>query len=144
MILAKTGAVLFILWGLIHILGGSLILASVTGNPDAGYAFYDEAATGYSALAGSVLGYLAFSFAWIGAVVAWIGLRYNWRNSSLGLALNFALVGLTDFGLVVFLVLPGFLSWLEASPGLVLFAGAAICAVIAYTTATETLPEVQT
>lgn len=141
MTFAKTGAVLFILWGVIHIVGGSLILTAVTGNPDAGYAFYDEAATGYSTLAGGVLGYLAFSFAWIGAVVAWVGLAYNWRNSTRGLALNLALVGLTDLGLVVFLVLPGFLSWTEASPGLVLFAGAAICSGIGCQTNLRALPD---
>jgi len=132
---AKTGAVLFILWGAIHILGGSAILAAAVSSPDAGYATYDPAAAGYTGLAGDVLAYLAWGFVWIGAVVAFIGFRYNWQNSEAGLALNTALVGLTDLGLVLFLVLPGHLGWAEASPGLVLLAGAAFFGGIACRTA---------
>ena len=124
--LAKTGAVLFVLWGVLHMLGGAAILAAAAGSPDAGYATYDPAASGYTALAGDVLAYLAWGFAWIGALVAWVAIRYNWRNSEAGLALNTVLVGLTDLGLLLFLVLPGHLGWAEASPGLALFAAAAL------------------
>jgi hypothetical protein len=123
---AKTGAVFFILWGLLHILGGSMILMAVGESPAAGYAIYEESTAGYTQLAGSVLGYLAYSFIWVAVVVTYVGIRYNWRNSAAGLMLNTALVGLTDVGLIIFLVLPGFVGWGEASPGLVLFAGGAI------------------
>jgi hypothetical protein len=123
---AKTGAVFFILWGLLHILGGSVILMAVGESAEAGFAIYEESTAIYTELAGSVLGYLAYSFIWIAVVVTYIGIRYNWRNSEAGLMLNTALVGLTDLGLIIFLVLPGFVGWGEAAPGLVLFIGGAI------------------
>lgn len=123
---AKTGAVFFIFWGLLHILGGSMILMAVGESAAAGFAIYEESTATYTELAGSVLGYLAYSFIWIAVVVTYVGIRYNWRNSEAGLMLNTALVGLTDLGLIIFLVLPGFVGWGEAAPGLVLFAGGAI------------------
>lgn len=123
---AKIGAVSFVLWGLLHIAGGGIILLAVADSPTQGYAIYQDSATVYTPLAGSVLGYLAYGFVWIAVLVTYIGIRYNWQNSQHGLALNTVLVGLTDVGLVVFLVWPGFISWGEASPGLLLFAGGVI------------------
>ena len=73
-----------------------------------------------------MLGYLAYSFVWIAVVVTFVAIKYNWHNSEQGLMLNTALVGLTDLGLVMFLVLPGFVSWGEAAAGLVLFIGAIV------------------
>ncbi len=123
---AKIGAVFFILWGLIHIIGGGAILLAVAESPAQGFAVYGDTVSTYTQLAGSVLGYLAYGFVWIAVLVTYIGVRYNWHNSQTGLALNTALVGMTDVGLLLFLVIPGFLSWGNASPGLLLFAGAVV------------------
>ncbi len=122
---AKTGAALFILWGLIHVIGGGMILAALFDGPANAYGLYQNAAGSYPPIAGSVLGYLAYGFIWIGALVAVVGAISNWRNSAMGLALNTALVGLTDFGLVFFLVIPGYVSWAEASVGIIIFLVAA-------------------
>ncbi|MDX1381417.1 MAG: hypothetical protein R3233_09870 [Xanthomonadales bacterium] len=123
---AKIGAMLFVFWGLLHVVGGGAILSAALASPDRGFAFYDPAAADYSRLAGDVLAYLAFGFVWIGLLVTAVGARYNWRNDRQALALNTALVGCTDLGLVLFLVWPGHLSWLQASPGLLSFAGAVL------------------
>lgn len=123
---AKIGAVFFVLWGLLHIVGGGAILAAVADSPSQGFAVYEESSAVYTELAGAVLGYLAYGLVWIGALVTYVGVRYNWQNSSNGLALNTVLVGLTDLGLVIFLIWPGFVSWGEASPGLLLFAGGVV------------------
>ena len=123
---AKTGAVFFILWGVLHIIGGGAILAALSDSPEAGFAIYQESAASYTELAGGVLGYLAFTFVWIAAAVTYVAIRYNWRNSQDGLMLNTALVGFTDLGLIIFLVLPGFLGWADAAPGLLLFIGGAV------------------
>jgi hypothetical protein len=123
---AKTGAVFFVLWGLLHIVGGGAILAAVAESPAQGFAVYEQSAGTYTELAGSVLGYLAYGFVWIAVLVTYVGVRYNWQNSQHGLALNTVLVGLTDLGLVIFLIWPGFISWGQAAPGLVLFAGGVI------------------
>lgn len=123
---AKFGAVFFILWGLLHIVGGGAILVAVAESPAQGFALYEESSAVYTQLTGSVLAYLAYGFVWIATLVTYIGVRYNWHNSRNGLALNTVLVGLTDLGLLIFLVWPGFVSWGEASPGLILFVGGVI------------------
>lgn len=137
--LAKIGATFFVLWGLLHVVGGAAILLAALETADHGFAFYDPLATNYTKLAGDVLAYLAFGFTWIGAVVTLVGARYNWRNSRNGLMLNTTLVGLTDLGLILFLVWPGHLSWVEASPGLLLFVGAAVFGGIACQSAHATI-----
>jgi hypothetical protein len=109
------------LWGLLHILGGGVILAALGDSPEAGFAVYQQSGGTYPPLAGTVLGYLAYGFAWTGLLVILVAAIGNWRNSAPSLALNTALVGFTDLGLVNFLLLPGYVGWAEASPGLVLF-----------------------
>jgi len=132
---AKIGAVLFVLWGLMHAVGGGMILAALSDGPAAAYGVYRDAIGSYPPIAGSVLGYLAYCFIWIGALVAVVAAISNWRNSALGLALNTALVGLTDIGLVVFLVLPGHVTWTEASVGIVVFLAAVLFGGLACTSA---------
>ena len=117
---AQIGAVCFVLWGLLHLAGGSMILISLSESPDKGFAYYQHSEAPFPGLAGSVLGYLSYFVLWLGALVAFIGVRYNWRNHECGLALNTLLVLLTEIGLVIFLILPGYVPWTEASPGLLL------------------------
>lgn len=123
---AKIGAVFFVLWGILHIVGGGAIIAAAAESPAQGFAIYERSSADYTELAGAILSYFAYGLGWIGVLVTYIAVRYNWHNSANGLALNTVLVGLTDLGLIIFLVWPGFLSWGDASPGLVLFAGGVV------------------
>jgi hypothetical protein len=135
-LLAKTGATLFILWGLLHIAGGLTLLLT-------GFEAYGQPASAFPPVAIAVLQYLAFLLLAIAIAVIYCGVRLNWRNHPLGLAINTLLVGVADLGLAGFLVLPGFVSWLEASPGLVLFALALTTATLACrsTHASSELPQ---
>jgi len=123
---ARIAAALFIAWGLMHMVGGAMILFALTDGPEIGSAVYHDAMGPFPPVAGAALSYLAYSFLWLGALVAIIGATSNWHNSARGLALNTALVGLTDLGQVCFMVLPGYVAWTEAAGGLLLFAAAAI------------------
>lgn len=123
---AKIGAVCFVLWGLLHILGGIVILMAVGESPAEGFAVYRESSAEYTELAGDILGYLAYGFVWLGLVVGYVGIRQNWNNSMAGLTLNTAVVAFVELGAIVFLILPGHLSWGEAAPGLILFLGGTI------------------
>jgi hypothetical protein len=129
--LARTGAILFVLWGLLHVVGGGAILLALGDGAASGFAVYQSSTGTYPPLAGAVLGYLAFTFVWIGAAVTVVGVRLNWRNSAAGLALNTVIAGLTDIGLVVFLVFPGYVTWPEASIGIALLLAAAFVSGIA-------------
>lgn len=123
---ARIGATFFILWGLLHVAGGMSILWAVSESPEQGFAIYEKSSAPYTLLAGSILSYLAYSLVWIGVIVTIVGIRYNWNNNRYGLMINTTLIGMTDLGLIAFLVLPGFVSWAEAASGLLLLVGAVI------------------
>ncbi|MEP3274774.1 MAG: hypothetical protein ABJO38_00135, partial [Stappiaceae bacterium] len=110
----------FILWGILHLVGGGMILMAAWNDPDAGFAAYSTASGGYDALAGDILGYFAYGLVALGAIAAIIGVRGNLKNDETALLANTVLVLLTEIGLIVFLLLPDHLSLLDASPGLIL------------------------
>lgn len=125
------GAVAFMLWGLLHVIGGASILFALLEGPANGYSVYQNHDGNYTALSGAILGYFAFLLLCIGGAVFITGLKYNWHNSQTGLAVNTALAGITDVGLVIFLLLPGFVTMVEASLGLLLLVIGAIAGGIA-------------
>ncbi len=118
---AKVGAVFYALWGLLHIVGGLAILATLQTSAAAGFSLFAATQADYPPLAAAILGFHAFNIFWIGLLVTVIAVRLNWNNDRLGAYLNFALAGCADLGLVVFLLAPGFVTWWEASQGLGLF-----------------------
>jgi hypothetical protein len=114
---AKIGAVFYLLWGLLHILGGFLMLSA--SSVDLGS--YLQVLMGeQSALADittnntvatsatlQVFAYHAFNLMWLGVLVSVIAIVSNWKNQASGFWVNLALVGLIDLGLIVFMVVPG-------------------------------------
>ncbi len=119
--LAKAGAVAFGLWGALHVVGGAGILAGLSRGVAEGYGVYQNADGPFPAVAGAVLGYLAYAFLCLGLAATIIAIRWNWRNSEAGLAVNTVMIGLTEIGLVVFLILPGYVPVSEALPGFVFY-----------------------
>ena len=124
--LARGGAVCFILWGALHIVGGGMILLALQQGPAAGFAAYRAPDAVYPALAGAILAYFAYGLVCIGAAVAAVAVLLNWKNSQLGLVVNTVLTGLTEAGLILFLLIPGYVPLLQALPGLLLFGGAMV------------------
>lgn len=124
--LAKGGAVCFVLWGALHVVGGGMLLLALQQGPEAGFAAYRAPEAAYSALAGAILGYFAYGLVCIGGAVAVIAVRLNWKNSQSGLAANTVLIGLTEVGLILFLLIPGYVPFAQALPGLLLLAGALV------------------
>jgi len=122
----RIGSAFFVLWGLVHVLGGTSILLALHDGADAAYAAYRNSSGAHDALSGSILGYFAYLLVCIGMAVAVVGATLNRRNSRAGLAINTAVVAVTEIGLLYFLVVPGFVSWGEASVGLVPFVLAAV------------------
>ncbi|MCP5145735.1 MAG: hypothetical protein H6978_13080 [Gammaproteobacteria bacterium] len=129
--LAMISALMFVTWGLLHLAGGALILTRLSEGADAAYSIYAGGEGLYPPLAGSVLGYLAYSFAWTGLLVAAIGGALGRRHSPPALALCTFVGAVTEVGLVLFLVLPGFVSWGEALAGMIIFAIAIVTGGIA-------------
>lgn len=114
---AKIGAVLYLLWGLLHIAGGLLMLSASSVNMGSylqvlmgqqsvltNVSTNSEAATSATM---HVFAYHAFNLTWLGVLVSVIAVVSNWKNQASGFWFNLALVGLIDLGLIVFMVVPG-------------------------------------
>jgi hypothetical protein len=130
---AKTGAVFYALWGLLHVIGGAVQLATLNGEGGAALTRMISSArplgpeaAAVPAAAAAFMGMGAFNILWIGLLVTLIALTMNWRNSRLGYWLNLGIVGATDLGLLVALLLPGTMAWSDGGLGLSLYALALI------------------
>ncbi|CTQ59686.1 hypothetical protein [Roseibium album] len=124
---AKLGAIGFGLWGLLHIAGAGLVLSATLGSgPADGYAIYGYDGGPLPGATGAILAYFAYLLALSGAAALAVAIKLNWSNSQAGLAINSGLVLTIEFGLIVFLIVPGYLSLLESLPGFVFFAIGAI------------------
>lgn len=137
---SRTGAIFYALWGVIHVIGGAVLLqatfsgadaflrAQAGGSAPAPATFSSDART--LTIASGVFAFHAFNLMWIGVVVAVVAMRLNWRNSAAGYWVNLALVGFTDLGLVLFIVGPGVMTWADAWIGPALFVPAWLFATI--------------
>jgi len=118
---AKIGAVFFGLWGLLHTIGGGAMLATSIGGIEDGFGLFLKSAGSDGALANAILQYHSFNILWFGIASTVVAATMNWKNSRPGLYFNLAIAGLADLGLVLFMLLPGYLSWANGSQGIVLF-----------------------
>lgn len=123
----KIGAITFALWGLIHILGGAVILSTAqTGSIQEGLASIVSAMDleNLTAEPGeeirAILSFHAFNILWMGLVSLIIAIRLNWKNSVLGFWFNLMITGFADLGLLLFMV-PEFIPWSEGFIGPLLF-----------------------
>lgn len=102
-IYARAGAVFYVLWGILHIeaarrvygLGQTLEAGMVQAR------IFQDA-------------WNLLFFALFGIVVA---VFYNWKNSRPGFWLNATVVSAGDIGFILFLLLPGYLPWVPAGLG---------------------------
>ncbi len=125
---AKAGAIFYALWGLLHVVGGAVQLATLSGEGGAALtrmissgAPLTEASAQVPAAAARFMGMGAYNILWIGALVTMIATALNWQNSRLGYWLNLGIVGATDLGLLVALLLPGTMAWSDGGLGISLF-----------------------
>lgn len=121
------------LWGLVHVLGGTLLVAAGTGDArDAVLAYATGAApdglTGVAAPAvARLVQFHGFNLAIAGVAVtamAWRALR-RWPT---GVSPSLAVVTVADVGLVAFLLVPGTMAVTDGLPGPMLLAVALVAA----------------
>lgn len=112
----KIGAVLYVLWGLLHIMAAYRIY-------DLGSGVADAALAARIAQAGWNLGIIA-----IFAIV--IAIRLNWRNDRLGYWLNLSVVSAADIGFIVLLLVPGHFPLVQGMLGPALWLLAALFSTI--------------
>jgi hypothetical protein len=116
MVYAKIGSGLYVIWGLLHIvaavqefmLGVTLEFGLVQGKINQG----------------------AWELLFIALTAIIIAVIYNWRNSRMGYWINLLMVSITDIGFVIFVFLPGYVSFATGILGPVFWISAAIFSTI--------------
>ncbi|MFI5186434.1 MAG: hypothetical protein ACHQF0_06905 [Chitinophagales bacterium] len=91
----QTGAVIYILWGLLHLFAGFQVFK-----------------LGAKVEPGTVRGRVyqnALNLACFAVIVMVIAVVYNWKNSPLGYWLNLVLASTTDIGFTICILVPGYL-----------------------------------
>ncbi|MCF7821556.1 MAG: hypothetical protein K9M17_03825 [Mariprofundaceae bacterium] len=133
----KIGAVLYILWGGLHIYFGVWML----------YALYTEGAAAVIAIVGSgvpastlpvsldpvtaaTIGQHAWNILWFGFFAVVVGALLNWKNSLAGYWANLVVVSAADSGFVVAILLPGYIAISDGIEGPLLWIPAVIFSTI--------------
>ena len=100
---AKTGAVVYVLWGLLHIVAAWKVymLGETLDSSMAQARVYQDA-------------WNLLIFAFFGIVVA---VTLNWKNSRYGYWLNFIVISAADIGFIVTVLMPGYLPLMPAGLG---------------------------
>lgn len=120
----KLGAIFYALWGVLHVIGGAVIL---TADARTQVEMFGTAmvAPGTAPEPGpivhAVLSFHAYNLLWMGLLSLIVAILLNWKNSRIGYWINLAIVGAADLGLIVFLLIPGYMSVLDGSLGPVLW-----------------------
>ncbi len=117
----KTSAVLWILWGLVHILAGVMtmkgvlsgdISASIIGIADA--VDPESLTMDYPEAVGAVIGQHGFNLLWIG-LVTFISAFLIWKGNKKAIFLAALTGGLADLGYFLFLDLGGFVNFVPGT-----------------------------
>ena len=115
--LLKIAAILWIIWGLVHVLAGVLTIYLETGAAVAGIAdAIDPTLTvnDYHAAVGAVVNQHGFNLVWIG-LVTFVGAFYIWRRSVVAIFVVALVGGLADVGYLIFMDLGGFVHFIPGT-----------------------------
>ena len=108
----KAGAVLYLLWGLLHI--------------KAAIATYQLGATLEPGLVQGRVYQDAWNLVFFAISVSVIAVLLNWRNSRLGFWLNLGIASVTDIGFIIHVLVPGYIPMFPGIAGPVLWVFAVI------------------
>lgn len=132
--LLKTSAVLWVIWGLVHILAGVLTMFNDTAGAIAGIADAvdpDLLQAAYHGAVGAVINQHGFNLFWIGAFTVTGGI-YIWRQSLTATFLTAVVGGLADVGYFLFMDLGGFVKFVPGTVMTIVSSLAIILSLIAY------------
>lgn len=134
----KVAAILWIIWGLVHIFAGVItdyfILSGDVSGAVAGIADDVDPSTlqmDYPAAAGAIIGQHGFNLLWIGAVT-FISAFYIWKGNKNAVFLAAITGGLTDLGYFLFMDLGGFSKFMPGTVMTLICAAAIILSLYAY------------
>ncbi len=108
--LLKAATVLWVIWGLVHLLAGVIVLSSDAGG---GFAAIADAVDpevfelDYPAAVGGILNQHGFNLAWFGVATV-IGAVFIWRKNLTAIWVTGMVGGLADVGYLLFVDFPGY------------------------------------
>lgn len=116
-ILLRVAAVLWVIWGLVHMLAGGIVLtgdatAGVQGIADA--VPPDTLAMDYPAAVGGILNQHGWNLAWSGLVTV-IGAGFIWRGNLTAIWVTAMVGGLVDLGYLLFVDVPGYVNFVPGT-----------------------------
>jgi len=109
---AKIGAILYVIWGLLHV-----------------KAAYDEFLLGASIDSGLIHGKInqgAWDLLFFALASIVIAVFFNWRNDVTGYRINLVLVSAADIGFIIFVLIPGYVAFFPGILGPVFWISAAV------------------
>lgn len=119
--LLKISAVLWIIWGLVHILAGVITMKGIlTGDISASVAGIADAIQPsllqmeYSEASGAIIGQHGFNLFWIG-IVTFISAFYVWKGNKNAIFLAAICGGLADLGYFLFMDLGGYVNFMPGT-----------------------------
>lgn len=134
----KISAVLWFIWGAVHILAGVLTVNAVNaGNIAQGFSGIADAVDlsnfelAYPAAVGGILGQHGFNLLWFG-IVTLICSVFIWRRSGNAIWLAAIVGGLADLGYFIYLDLGHFVNFVPGTVMTIVSASAIILSFIAY------------
>jgi hypothetical protein len=116
-VMAKIGAVSYVLWGLLHY--------------TAAYNVYNLAQSLPPTMAHGRLLQLASYLTAFATTAIVLAITLNWRNDRIGFWLNAVIIGVADLPFIVFILVPGYMPWWPGILGPVLWIVALACTAIA-------------
>ncbi|KQC30115.1 hypothetical protein [Flagellimonas eckloniae] len=119
--LLKISAVLWIIWGLVHVLAGVITMKGIlTGDISASVAGIADAIEpsllqmDYSEASGAIIGQHGFNLFWIG-IVTFISAFYVWKGNKNAIFLAAICGGLADLGYFLFMDLGGYVNFMPGT-----------------------------
>lgn len=117
----KVSAVLWIIWGLVHVLAGVMTMQGVlVGDISASVSAIADAVApetlkmDYPAAAGAIIGQHGFNLLWIG-LVTFISAFYIWNGNKNAIFLAAITGGLADLGYFLFMDLRGYVHFIPGT-----------------------------
>lgn len=115
--LLRISAVLWIVWGLVHMLAGTIVL---TGDATAGVQAIADAvppetlAMDYPPAVGGILNQHGWNLGWFGAAT-FIGAFFIWRGNATAIWVTATIGGLADLGYLLFVDIPGYVNFVPGT-----------------------------
>lgn len=137
-LLFKVSAVMWIIWGLVHILAGIMTMKGVlTGDISSSIIGIADAVDpttlkrDYPAAAGAVIGQHGFNLLWIG-LVTFISAIFIWKGNKNAIFLAAIAGGLADLGYFLFLDLGGYVNFVPGTVMTLISTAAIVLSFVAY------------